>query len=643
MKQILLKRKVGILTACVLSALMNTAFAATQNQETDKYEMDEYVVTATKTELNQKENPRSVEVITKEEIQELGASSVRDALRAATSLNIVSLGGTTGDTISIRGGDDVLVMINGKRYASEGQYAFLNQNAFTLDRININSVERIEILRGPDAAIYGSGAQAGIINIITKKSEKESFTMGFTTGTREMSNYYHWDSGLTGKVNAVFDANFSKLRNIDSKTNGENLLYGPKQNYNLDVDYIMDDHNSLNLLLNYNKENYQWYNTSSLYGYQQTGVRPFNSERKTAVLTYNGKNNNSDYSLSTSYSKMTRETSLVDTPGIGEREYQSWNVEARDAISTSDNNKLIIGGEYRNDKSTVFGSDDQKDINQYSVYVHDEYLVNNKLVVIPSVRYDYHESFGGETSPNLGITYNFNDSSRFKLSYGEGYRAPSIEEMFGEFDHGGMFQMMGIRIYGNPDLKPETTRGYELSYEQEFGDRTAAKVTYFNNRKHNAIEMSDYTVWSSSKKGYTWVNIDEASYEGTEFEIKHDLGNGLSLIGNYEYLDAYNEDDNTRLAYSARNTWTAKLSWTEPVKKEWNVTAWNTWYTDFRYAGSMGANPTNYSFNTFNIVVNKKWQDKYRAFVGIDNLFDKEIGDLGYYGRMWRCGFEMTF
>ncbi len=137
MKQKISKRKVGVLTACVLSALMNSVFAANQNQDANKYKMDEYVVTATKTELSQKENPRSVEVITKEEIQELGASSVRDALRTATSLNIVSLGGTTGDTISIRGGDDVLVMVNGKRYASEGQYAFINQNAFTLDRINM--------------------------------------------------------------------------------------------------------------------------------------------------------------------------------------------------------------------------------------------------------------------------------------------------------------------------------------------------------------------------------------------------------------------------------------------------------------------------------------------------------------------------
>lgn len=628
------------LLVCLCAA--NPAFAAgADGEELNKYEGEEYVVTATRTELTQKENPRSVEVITREEIENMGAISVRDALRLSTNINIQGTGGNTGDNILIRGSDDVLIMVNGRRYASEGAYAFTSQNAFTLDRFNINNVERIEILRGQDASIYGSGAQGGIINIITKKSDKESFTVGVTTGSREMSNYYRWDTGKQGKVSATFDMNFSKLRNIDSKTDGDHLLYGPKQNYTLDVDYDMDENNSLNLFLDYSKDNLERYNTSSMMGFKRTGILPFTSERKTAALTYSGKNENSDYSFAVTYSHMDRDTAVNDSPNTtGQREYTTWNIEARDAIQTSENNKLVVGAEYRNDKATIFGSNEQKGIDQYGIYLHDEYYLTDKLLLTPSVRYDHHETSGSHTSPSIGTTYFIADNSRFKASYNTGYRAPSIDELYGVFDHGGMFQMFGMLYYGNPNLKPEKTRGYELSYEHEFGKDTSAKLTYFNNDKKDAIV--DMQIPGSSD--YTWTNIDRASYEGVEFEISHDFGNGFVLSGSYDWLDAVNKEDNSQILYTARNTYTAKLSWTEPVKKEWNVTAWNRWYSDYAYgSGHSGSDLALGSINTFNFVVSKRWGDKYRVFAGIDNVFDKEFSDMNYYGRMWRIGAEMTF
>ena len=215
-------------------------------------------------------------------------------------------------------------------------------------------------------------------------------------------------------------------------------------------------------------------------------------------------------------------------------------------------------------------------------------------------------------------TYSFTEGSRLKANYGEGYRAPSISELYG--------------TYSNPNLRPEKSKGYELSYEQEFGDDTAIKLTYFKNKKTDAIAM-DYSL----APNYQYMNIEKSSSEGVEFEIKHDLGNGFTVIGNYDYLDAMNDKTNTRLNYSARNTYTAKLMWTEPVKQEWNITAWNKWYSDYR------ADSEDHSINTFNFVVNKRWGDKYRAYAGIDNLFDKKITSMRYSGRLWRVGAEMTF
>lgn len=628
------------LTLCILSAISSSGYAA-EKSDMITYSLDEVVVTATKTELTQKENPRSVEVITKEDIQNTGAISVRDALRTATNIDIVSVNHGGGENISIRGGDTdgVLILVNGRRVAGENYFMSQGSNAYALDRLNLSNVDHIEILRGPASAIYGSGAMSGVINIITKKSEKPEFSVGVATGTNEMSNYYHYDTGKNGKVSVNFDVNFSKLRNIDSKA-GKNLLHGPKQAYNLNLDYEMDENNNLNLMLDYAKDNLEtrmrdFSVSSSAPDDLKYPITSFTSERKTIALTYDGKNSNSDYSLSASYSQLNRDPYAADTPGTNEKKYKSWNIEARDTIRTSDNNKLIFGGEYRGDKASIYSGDNTvKNTDQYSLYLYDEYRVDNKLLLTPAIRYDYHKSFGSHTSPNLGATYFISDKSRFKANYGTSYRAPSVDELYGAFTHGGIWG--GMAIVGNPDLKPEKSKGWEISYEQEFGDTTSAKLTYFDNKKEDAISYK--IEMASPSQMCKFYNIDSTSSKGVEFEIKHDFGKGFTLVGNYNWLDSVDDTTGERLNYNARNTYMAKLMWTEPIKKEWNITAWNKWYTDFQYDSD-----TVYSVNTFNFTVTKRWGDKYRVFAGIDNVFNKDLSDMGYYGRLWRVGAEMKF
>lgn len=539
-------------------------------EEPQKFTLDEYVVTATRTELSRKEVPQSVEVITKEDIQNIGATNVIDALRTATNIEIPEAAGV-GHTLGIRGSgkNDVLVLLNGRRIPGEG-YGQVSTNTYVLSRLNVNNIERIEVLRGPSGALYGSEASAGVINIITKKSEKKSMTVGVATNSREMSNYYHFDSGKDGKLSAAFDANFTKVRYFKWDDANMSKYFGPTQNYSLDVDYEMDQNNSLNLYLNYENTNQQF----------------------------------------------KKFTSAMSANSVGSSKFNFWNIEARDTIKLDNNNRLTFGGEFRTDGRKDSSIDESSD--QYSLFIHDELKLGEKLLLIPAVRYDHHDSFGSETSPNIGATYSFTEASRLKANYGEGYRAPSISELYG--------------TYSNPNLRPEKSKGYELSYEQEFGDDTAVKLTYFKNKKTDAIAM-DYSL----APNYQYMNIEKSSSEGVEFEIKHDLGNGFTVIGNYDYLDAMNDKTNTRLNYSARNTYTAKLMWTEPVKQEWNITAWNKWYSDYR------ADSEDHSINTFNFVVNKRWGDKYRAYAGIDNLFDKKITSMRYSGRLWRVGAEMTF
>ncbi len=585
-------------------------------EETHKFTLDEYVVTATRTEMRKKEVPQSVEIITKEDIQNLGATNVIDAMRGATNVEIPEAAGV-GHTLGIRGSgkNDVLVLLNGRRIPGEG-YGQVSTNTYVLSRLNVNNIERIEILRGPAGALYGSEASAGVINIITKKPEKSSMAIGAATNSREMSNYYHFDSGKDGKLSAAFDANFTKVRYFKWDDANMSKYFGPKQNYSLDVDYEMDKKNSLNLYLDYENTNQQFKKFTSASGpFSYLGI--YNVDRKSASLTYNGQNNNSNYMLSATYGEIKKDvTSAMMANSIGSSKFDFWNIEARDTIKVDDHNRLTFGGEFRADSRKDSSIDESSD--QYSLFIHDEMRIGEKLLLIPALRYDHHDSFGSETSPSLGATYSFTDFVRIKANYGEGYRAPSISELYG--------------TYSNSTLKPEKSKGYELSYEQEFGEDTAVKFTYFKNKKTNAIAM-DYSL----APNYQYMNIEKSSSSGAEFEIKHDFGKGFTVIGNYDYLDAMNDKTKNRLNYNARNTYTAKLMWTEPVKQAWSITTWNKWYSDYKADGK------NHSLNTFNFVVNKKWGERYRAYVGLDNVFDKKIIEMRYSGRLWRLGAEMTF
>ena len=623
------KKRAAFLTACVVSAVANMGFAA-EAEDMDVYEGADYVVTATKTQIEKKEVPQSVEVITREEIQNMGAITMQDALRTATNFEI-SDAGMTGNSFSMRGGSttDVLILLNGRRIPGEGSGGQVNTNTYVLSRLNVANVERIEILRGPVGAIYGSEAKDGVINIITKKSTKASTTIGVATGTKTMSNYYHFDSGKQGKVSAVLDANFTKDRYFRYKDASMSRYFGPRQNYSFNMDYDMTDDDKLNLYMDYENTDQQAQYFQGAMG--SSGAvnytSPYRVDRRSMALTYDGKRDKHNFTLATNYGILKKNSGSAASTKVNHSEYESWQFEARDTVELDANNKLTFGAEYKKEGRTDSSVD--RKAGQYSYFIHDELRVGDKLLVIPAIRLDKHDEFGGQTSPSLGATYAFTENSRFKANYGKGFRAPTVYELYGT--------MMGMINIGNADLKPEKSEGYELSYEQEFG-KTNAKLTYFKNDKKDAISLKNM----GGRFNYKYVNIAEASAEGVEFEVKQDLSNGFSLTGNYNWLDSIDKSTGERNDYSAKNTFMLKLQWDDPANTGWSVEAWNKWYSNYMIHDE-NSNPKNYSINTFNFVVNKRWGEKYRAYFGLDNAFNKELTDMYYSGRIWRVGAEMTF
>lgn len=152
-----------LLTGSVLWG--GTAFAAEENLQ--EFSLDTMVVTATRTEMSVKEAPSAVQVVDSKKLEQTQAKTLHDALKGALGVNVFNdFQGRSN--VSIRGSESrhVLILVDGKRLG--GEAAYNSANAWDVDRIRMEDVEKVEIIRGPAGALYGSDAMGGVINVVTK-------------------------------------------------------------------------------------------------------------------------------------------------------------------------------------------------------------------------------------------------------------------------------------------------------------------------------------------------------------------------------------------------------------------------------------------------------------------------------------------
>lgn len=677
------KKKLALLAICVCSALHNATYGAEpdSSEETGlpSYDMDTIIVTATRSPLEEKKVPNAVEVITREKIEDLGATDLLSALRLANNLNLYK--GMAGNNVMLRGmsTNHTLILVDGKR--SAGEDTSVTTNVYTLQRLSLSDIERIEIVRGPASALYGSDALGGVINIITRRPEKPKLTVGLATGSEEINHYYHYDFGKQGKFSGTLDARFIRLRE-KTYDSGTSNYFGPKQEYAFKGIWDLGNTKELELTAGYYKDKTHNKTADSLVSprfgmppgtYAQKDTREWNDfTRQEYSLAYRGDTEDGDYMLRTYYSRLKKENENFNRrslfPGPFERilgsmysrydwdesKYDVFGLEGKNTTKLNDRHTLTWGGEYRhtggagtrlgeggdnvrqvtkNGKTKDYSD---KTISTYAGYVEDIITLNDRLLLIPSIRYDHDSTFGGEVSPKIGATWSLSENSRIKANWGKGFKAPTISEMYF-----AMHRSMGgqtVNVYGNPDLKPEKTRSWDVSIEADKSN-TYGKLTYFYNDVDNLITSA--RIPGGGRYDYHYVNIDQAEIKGVEAEIGRAFDRHWSAKVTYNYLDAKDKNTGEFLSNRARHNGTIQLSYTDGAEHPLTATLWEEYCKDYYY------NDVKYSYSTTNFVVNKHLNKDLRIYAGVDNIFDKRYHneDSGFDtdGRIWRLGVEMKF
>lgn len=669
-----------------------------QAEELPVYSFDEVVVTATRTENDVKKVPASTQVITQEDIKRGGATSVRNALSMYANIFQKSKVRGGGHDIIIRGMETKhsLVMVNGRRISNEADANGLG-NAMSLDRININDVEKIEIVRGPSSALYGSEAMGGVLNIITKPSKEQTLLTGLEHTSKDTSHWWHADTGRIGNFSMTFDARFNKINRSMLDTATESDPYGTAQTYNASLNYYVNDHSYVNAYMDYYSQHLKTdmgtpamkpitLTTSSgmsLSGQamlEGTGSKAF--KQKNYGISWNGKTDKNDWQIQAYMSKFNWSTTsntkvLGSIPPAGmagmfnyllqkkntydfnHDEHNMWAIEGRDSLRVNDHHRVTFGAEYVKEKVAGTGlgkngdgvhnitengttkSSSEKTLSSYAAYLQDE-IEYGKWFIVPAIRYDHHSAYGSHTSPKIGVTYNATDHFRIKANYGDGFKAPSVSQLYYDLDM-EMGRGNWVHLTGNPNLKPEKSKSWDLGVEAEFG-KGYGSLTYFDNDVDNLIASIPKGKDSNGHNLHRYENVNKARIKGLENTLGYRFNDTLEFKVTSTLLDAKDTSAGKDLTQRARLSQIYQLIYDDHKDTGWSAVLWNQ--LDYKFVTGKAwehGESVKKSYSLTNFSLTRKVNKDTRVYGSVQNIFDKKDEDCDLDGRFWSIGWEHKF
>jgi len=487
------------------------------------------VVTATRTSQEASQVVSSVTVIDADQLAASSATRLEEVLRDSVGLQVVG-NGPTGSLASptIRGSEanQVLVLLDGVRLNS-------NQNGqFNLGNLPValGDIERIEILRGPSAALYGSNALAGVIQIFTRQPEAEPLTrISWSEGRFETRK-------LSASTAQKLDRVRYRLGVSDKQSDG----------YRENSDY---EAQSFNGLLGFDLGKGYDFELSANHLDKEVGVagstlfpspeaRQWDENTQTA-LTFSGPAGPLAFNLKGIYDRQRSE--YEDPAGW----FPTHDIHRLKTLGTElqlstgkGPHKLLFGGDFYQDEidSTANGEQEQE---RWSGFAQYQIKPVDWATLLLGLRYDDHSDFESETSPRVAAMFNLSDSTQLRLSAAKAFRAPTLNDRFWP-DTGW--------TKGNQDLVPETAWEYEVALEQKLKNLGDVSFALFLRDAEDLIEWADdgTGVWTPS-------NVSEAKIWGLEIGTNLRLHKLLATGANYTYLHPKNETTDQFIAGKARH------------------------------------------------------------------------------------------
>ena len=549
--------------ALVMPAITLSAQTKHKTAFRDSVELDQVVVTASYTPKALKDAPVVTRLITLRDIKMVDATNIQDMLtQEIPGLEFgFAMSQETSLNMSGFGGNAVLFLVDGERMAGE------TMDNVDYNRLSLDNIGRIEIVKGASSALYGSNAVGGVVNIISRES-LEPWTAN--VNSRYSTFGHEWRNGAnfsfnTKKWNSQTSFQHTKIDPIDlpKHYSSEEIameLLKKAQGEPYDESVLNDDTNLSRLYgqKTYNvKERLMWRATNRLTLVGRGSYFFRTSERDTHDYHFNaysaglkGKyawSTGRNLELSYAYDQYDKANFMPDGTRTYDHDYSNRQHVAHALYHHAfGKNSLILGADYLHDYLSTYQFIDNTSHAQDNIdgFAQFDWNITDRLNVVGSVRYDYFSASSKKAlTERLAVVYKF-PWMTFRANYASGFRAPSLKEMYMHFDMGNM----GYMLIGNPELEPEKSHNFNVAIERQHRIRKGSIIdgvysftlmgscNIFDKR----ITTMDYDYVDAQTQektpGARYVNEDGITVWGIDASLGHVLDWGLSLKLNYSWM-----------------------------------------------------------------------------------------------------------
>lgn len=513
---------------------------------------DDIVVTASGFEQPRSETGQAIDIVGRERLDQLQSATIGDALQSVPGVTVAARGGLGGQTSAfLRGGNSsqTLVLIDGVRINDLTS----PNGAFDFGTLMTGNVGQVEVLRGPNSIIWGSQAIGGVVKI-QSLAPADGFEgrFGAEYGAADTKRMNANIAGTSGLLEGSFGGSYVDAQGISALAGGterdgfENFAGNGRLKVNISDGFNLDfrgyyNHatveydsafgigaNALPVTRNRQFVGYVGANFVALDGrmqsriaYTRTDIRRLGTDP--VVFSFNN---------------------FIVRGSIDRAEYHT-------AFDVNDALTLTAGLEYERSFASTSFEGAAADIARNHVVSGFSQIILRLLAgltVTGGVRHDQYRDYGGQTTLGGNIAFTPNDGrTMLRATYGEGFRAPTLSE--------------GQPPYGNPDLRPETARNFDLGFEQQLlGGKAGFFATYFNRRSTDLIAFSFATFQSE--------NIDRVKSIGVEAGFNLNPTDRLDIRASYTLVDAVNRSTGAnfgnRLALRPQHSGSLTVDWQTP-------------------------------------------------------------------------------
>jgi vitamin B12 transporter len=584
-------------------------------------ESEGVVVSATLIETPINEIGSSVTVITEKEIERDQKRTLPDVLRTVPGLNVVQTGGPGGKTsVFLRGSNSnhTKVLIDGIDVNDPSQ-----DGVFDFGQVLTSDISQIEVLRGPQSSLYGSDAIGGVVNIVTKKGEGPAqFTGRLEGGSFETFNQSANVAGSISRFHYSFNVahvviDDTPVTPLDLLPPGRTRINDKYENLTLSTKLGADLTDAFGLdfagrftesTLFFTGEDFSFFPSVPAATHTEQNARQLFLRGEARLALFRGAFKNR---FGVGYTNYRTTIQAPDTGfGLppeninhGDRIKFNWQGN----VELSKGHALILGIEDQTDRLLDSPISVENGNSAGFAELQSEMLPH--LFVAASGRYDDNERFGGKGTWRIAPAYLIpKTGTKLKASYGTGFKAPSLTQLFVSFPE--------FNFFANPNLEPEESEGFDFGFEQSVAEeRVQFGATYFHNDITNLI---------AANAAFTSLeNVGAATTEGVEAFVSLAVTESIKVRSDYTYTDAVDDTTGLELLRRPKHKASLNIIWLPTDRLTISAAA--------LYVGSQVDGNRSFSIQRLetdpyflvNLAANYDLGKGVTLFARIDNLFDE--------------------